>query len=1057
MNLKYLKQVSVVFMVATLLCLCSSSVASAASETMQRITVTGTVTDVDGEPIPGVGIAIKGANLGSITDASGKYSVSVGNQNDILVFSFIGYISKEIVVGNKTVINVVLEEDTQQLEEVVVVGYGRQTRPHLTGSISQVSSKELTKVPMQNISNMLTGKLSGLTSIQQTGKPGEDGTILYLRGLNTFSGSNNPLVIVDGVPRGMNDLNPNDVESISVLKDASASIYGVQGANGVILITTKTGSESAPQISYDGSFISVHNTAMPEFLDAPGYMYWHNKARVMDGLTPLWTADIQNRVMTNDPESVWGQTDWFSKIFRTGFTQQHNISASGGSDRAKYFTSIGYMNQEGTLRNTDLTRYNVRTNLDIKVAKNLKFTANLSGIRTDRNWPGFDIGQQTEFNPIRQAIDAIPIIKSEFEGLPTAWQWGGGYVLNPYAALYESGYMRQTRFSIDSNFKLEYDFSSLTDVLKGLRISVFASYNYDQTNDRNYGRYFQVYRVNNSFDEGIVGATGYPVGNEFVKSASWGDNWMLRPQIEYSRLIADKHLVGAIFLMEERKTYSSTMSGKKIGYISDDPVDISTGTEYADETWGRIVSGSYSNTGQKSYVGRLNYAFGSKYLAEFAFRYDGSYRFAPENRWGFFPSGSLGWVISQEEFMKSIEAIDFLKLRASYGQAGNDDIRIGGSPLYFQYNSTYAFAANSMTFGGRPVTQLYTSNAYVYRNLTWSTAHLYNIGIDLDMWRGKLGMELDVFYQKTTDILESVSANFPPSLGGYYPSIQNSGMVENRGFEITLKHNNKINADWSYGLKGNFAFARNKVLRRANADNHPNYRPVVGVPMGVRYGFEALGLFQTQDEIDQYPNPPTGSIKLGDIKYRDVNGDGMISSNHDYVKIGYGDVPEINFNFTMEASWKNLSLSLLWQGVAHTDYELSGVYNSGVTASTRYTNSFGEGGNSPSYLVEDAWTPENTGARYPRLTATANANNSNRSSWWLINGNYLRLKNLNLSYSIPAKVLTKTPLSRVNIYVAGSNMLTFSHFKWVDPESPSVSNGYYPQQKTYSVGLNVTF
>jgi hypothetical protein len=362
-----------------------------------------------------------------------------------------------------------------------------------------------------------------------------------------------------------------------------------------------------------------------------------------------------------------------------------------------------------------------------------------------------------------------------------------------------------------------------------------------------------------------------------------------------------------------------------------------------------------------------------------------------------------------------------------------------------------------MGFGGKSITQFYTNNAYVYRYLTWSTTHLYNIGFDLEMWRGKLGVELDVFYQQTSDILEPVAANFPSSLGGYYPAIENSGKVENRGFEITLKHNNRINSDWHYALKGSFSYARNKILHQANADNHPNYRPRVGTPMNVRYGYQALGLFQTQEEIDQYPNAPSGTINLGDIKYKDVNGDGYINSTHDYVKIGHGEVPQINFNLNMEASWKNFHLSMIWQGVAICDFELSGVYNSGVTASTRYTNAFGEGGNSPRYLVEDAWTPENTSARFPRLTSVANGNSAWRSSWWVINGNYLRLKNLNISYSVPENVLSKMPFSRINIYLAGTNLLTMSHFKWIDPESPSVSNGYYPQQKTYSVGLNLTF
>ncbi|MDR2147203.1 MAG: TonB-dependent receptor [Tannerella sp.] len=1030
--------------------LCSVACLSAA---YSQKTVSGKITDAGGSELPGVTVVVRGdRTTGTTTDVTGAYRIVVPSDNATLEFSYIGFKTRTETVGNRLVVDVTMEEELSQLDEVVVVGYGIQQRINMTGSVSQVNAKELLKAPMQNVSNMLTGKISGLTSIQSSGKPGADGTTLYVRGLNSYNGGNGPMVIVDGVPRTIDYLNPNDIESVSVLKDASASIYGVQGANGVILITTKSGSEGAAKISYDGSYTATQNTAMPEFLNAVDYMYWHNKAREMDGLTPLWTADIQNRVINNDPNSIWGQTNWLDKIFRTGTTQQHNISASGSTDKVKYYASIGLMDQEGTLKNTNLRRYNLRTNLDIQVAKNLKFTTNLAGYRADRHWPGTDISNQGEFNPVRQAITSLPIIKSDYEGLPTAWN-GATYLVNGYAALNESGYKNQSRWHLDSNFKLEYDFSGLADVLKGLRVSIFAAYNYEQSADSNYDRYYELYYVNGNLDEGVAGASGYTPGNAYTKSSSYGDDWMLRPQVDYSHDFG-KHFVGATLLFEERQGYSNTMTGTKRGFYSDDPVDISLGTVFPEIP----VTGSYGYSGQKSYVGRANYSFARKYLAEFAFRYDGSFRFAPENRWGFFPSASVGWVLSEEDFFsKALPDVEYLKIRASYGQAGKDEVIVNGEARDFMYNSTYAMAANSMVLGGQSITQFYTTNAYVYRNLTWSTTHSYNLGFDLNMWRGKLGMELDLFYKLTTDILENVGANFPLSLGGYYPAIENSGKVENKGFELTLTHNNRINSDWSYGLKGNVSFARNKVLHRAMADNHPNYRPVVGSSMNARYGFRALGFFQTQEEIDSYPSAPSGNIRLGDLKYTDINGDGIINLQHDYVKIGYGGIPEINFSLNMDLSYRNFYTSLLWQGVSHADYVLSGVYDTGVISSTVYTSSFAEFGNSPYYRIEGAWTPENTNAKFPRLSTQANGNNAWESSWWLVNGEYMRLKNMNIGYNVPGKVLQKTPFSGISIYLAGTNLLTFSHFKYVDPESPSVSNGYYPQQKTYSVGVNITF
>lgn len=1012
---------------------------------VQEITVKGTVLDEQRVPLIGVNVMIEGSTQGTITDVDGNFTIKV-KPDASLRFSYIGYESITVKVNNQESIEVVMKESASALDEVVVVGYGIQKKINLTGSVSQVSSKDLMKAPMQNTSNLLTGKISGLTSIQSSGKPGDDGTALYVRGLQSFGG-NGPMVLVDGVARSMDYVNPNDIESISVLKDASAAIYGVQGANGVILITTKGGSESPAKIMYDGSFTLTENTAMPEFLNAPDYMYWHNKARSMDGLDPLWTADIQNKVMSNDPNSIWGQTDWLEKVFQTGSTNQHNVSASGGTDKVKYFASLGVMDQEGTLKNTSFNRYNVRANLDIKVAKNLKFTTNISGYRTDRNWPGSAIGGQQEFDPIRQAINSIPIIKSEYNGIPTAWQ-GSSYLVNGYAALYNSGYKKQNRWRLESNYKLEYDFSDITDYLKGLKASLFASYDYGHTADSNFDGYYELYGVNSSFDEWVAGASGYNKARGYSKASSWGDTYMLRPQLEYSRLFG-KHNVSAIALYEKTKNYSNTMTGTKRGYVIDNPVDIEHGGEFPEAA----ISGSHGYTGYQSWVGRLNYVYDNKYLLEFAFRNDASYKFPTENRWGFFPSVSAGWVISQEEFFqKALPNVDLLKLRGSYGVAGND-----ATVEPFLDKPTYKLAGNSMILGGRPISQFYTKNPYLYSDLTWYTTKTFNVGVDVEMWRGMLGLEVDVFYQLTENILEEQSGSYPTSLGSYYPSFRNTGKVDNRGIELTVKHNNRINSDWSYGLRGNVSFARNRVLSKAVSDNYPNYRGVLGESMGARYGYKALGLFQTQEQLDVYPVAPSGEKRLGDIMYLDYNGDGVINADHDYVKIGYGQIPEINFSLNLDVSYKDFYASMLWQGVSHVDYELSGVYDTGVTSSTSYTSVFSGSGNTPSYLAEDSWTPENTGAKYPRLSTISNGNNAWRSSWWVVNGEYLRLKNAQIGYNLPAKLLKKTPFSRINIYMAGTNLLTFSHFKYVDPESPSVSNGHYPQQKTYSMGLNVTF
>lgn len=574
-------------------------------------------------------------------------------------------------------------------------------------------------------------------------------------------------------------------------------------------------------------------------------------------------------------------------------------------------------------------------------------------------------------------------------------------------------------------------------------------YNFGSTLDYNYLRKYSLYKFDpRSFTVTETIAQGIPESN-FNKSNSLGWSMTIRPQINYEREFG-KHSVSALFFFERRKSYDDTMTGYKTGYYADFPIDLSMGLVNQSP----YTTGSHSYTGSAGFAGRISYAYDKKYLLEVTMRADGSYKFAPKNRWGYFPSVAVGWVMSEEAFFKrALPKIEYFKLRASYGVLGSDDT----SPYLYMQSFFSTAPGFTCVIGGQPQSAYYTGG-YIHDNLTWSRTHTYNFGMELRAFQGKLGIEFDWFYKLTSRILESDSGGtYAPSLGGNNPAWLNSGRVDNRGFELTLRHANSFRNGWSYALTGNLSWARNRVLSRRIADNHPSYRAILGEPLGSIYGFQALGLFQTQEQVDNYPTAPSGWAGLGEIMYKDIDGDGKIDRDHDYVKIGRSTTPEMSFSLNMDVAWKNISLSVLWQGVALCDYQLSGLYGNGHTDNTMYTRPFYGDGNAAYYLVENSWRPDHTNAEYPRLHAITNSNNANASTWWIRNGAYLRLKDVRLSYALPKKLLSKIGIERTSIYVAGTNLLTFSAFKYIDPENPGINNGYYPQQRTYSIGLNLTF
>lgn len=1022
-----------------------------------QINIQGKVKDTSGEPLIGLSVMVKGTTTGTVTDIGGNFSIQVPNQKTELTFSFVGYKKQTLIVGTNKQLTITMQEDAELLNEVMVVGYGTQKKVSMTGSVSQLGNKELVRSPLPNVSQMLAGKLPGLVTKQESGQPGADDATMYIRGMGTW-GDAKPMILVDGVERSFNNLDPNEIESVSILKDAaSAAVYGVKGANGVILVTTKRGTaDKKPEISYSGSMTLSQNTNFPKFLDGEEYAKWYNYAESINGRAPLFTASDINKIKNGDPDGYFGNTNWYDLLFKkTAITHQHNLSVNGGSKNIVYFLSLGYLNQEGTVKNVDFDRYNFRMNVDAKITKDFTVSADISGRVEDRNNPGLSDftgkGNTSGSNLVNMMMAAHPYINAyDKNGIPMASSLSQK---NPLAARDLSGTNDKNNTVVNGSLAFKYDPS----FIKGLSMKFTSSYDVE-------------YETNQTFFTPVTLSIFNPIdksvslnsGTEFGTNAQLTEGTVkttrstFQEQINYNHTFAEKHNFGFLFVAEQSKWKEHKMGAYVEGFDFYDLPQLNFGKLNP-----KKPTGSSQELPRVGFVGRLNYDYAGKYLAEVSARADASTVFAKENRWGYFPAVSLGWRISEESFIKdNFSFIDNLKLRVSGGLLGNDRI----DP--FQYLRMMALTPDSKVdgvdpkiipagvIGGVPVNGLYSSNVPNY-DITWEKSHNYNIGLDASLWNGLLSMEVDGFYKVTKDILTGVAALHPPSIGGYYPGVVNMGMVDVKGFELVLKHKNKI-GEVNYFLKGNISYAKNRILRIDESANIPDYQRVIGTSVGTKFGFIADGLFQTDKEAQTSPTW-SKSARAGDIKYRDINGDGKITYEQDQVAIGKSNVPEMNFGFELNADWKGFDFSANFQGAAMCDVSLMGNYPGIGWDDTAYTRTFYGNANTPRYLVQGSWTPENTSGKYPRLDTQYRDNNNCASSLWVKDGSYIRLKALQIGYSIPSKLLAKMNIARMRVYASGSNLFTLSGLDYLDPEVPDVNNGYYPQQRTFSFGMNLTF
>jgi len=1030
-----------------------------------QINIQGKVKDTNGEPLIGLSVMVKGTTVGTTTDAGGHFSIKAPNQKSVLAFSFVGYVKQFVPVGTNKELTIVMQEDNALLDEVMVVGYGTQKKSTLTGSVSQIKGDQLLTTPSTNVSSLLGGRVAGIQSVQTSGQPGSDQAALTIRG-SIYSAT----YIVDGMPRSINDIDPNDIETISVLKDgAAAAVYGLKGAGGVIIVTTKKGHVGKSQITYNGSVGISVNANFPKFLDGPSYAYYYNKALEMDGNSPVFTKSQIAKMTNGDDSDGWGNTNWLDAIFGTGKNEQHSVTVQGGTEKLKYFTSLGYLDQEGNIKNYTYKRYNLRSNIDADISDNWKFSLGIAGQVGRKQRPGYEAGSagtdtdgtdgDSWMTIVNQAISSHPYLPETQNGLYVATPNGSNQPNSPLAAINESGTYKTNSMDLQSNVSLQYN----APWLKGLSFKATGSYDFETSRNKNLSTpyYVSMARIPDSSTSDITydkvidarGNTYYSLGEgdtEYTQLVGQGS-------INYATTIAQKHHIDAMILTEIRdyKTNSLAAYGKSTSAVFSSLPELSY-AQSADSP----ISGSSDETRSLGYVFRAKYDYSDKYLAEFTGRYDGSYKFSGNvggKRWGFFPSLSVGWRASGEDFMKDIKSIDNLKIRGSVGMLGND----GSIPAY-SYLNTYKTTkdATTVNIGGNLANAMSTTG-YANASLTWERTLSYNAGFDLTMWKGLLGVEFDAFYNFTYDILTTMGTNYPPSMGGYYPTYKNYDRTDSRGLEVTLTHRNHIGTGkniFNFGSSFNLTYAKTRWLRYPDSPNTPDYAKLTGKDVGTLYGWVAEGLYQTQKEIDNSAWPFGEKPRLGDIKYKDLNGDGTIDYQ-DKAYVGKSNKPKFVAGLNLFGDWRGFDFNVQFTGAADCEVSLTGTYYNGYDDNTIYTKTFNNGANSPVYLVENAWRPDNTSGTYPRLTVNdPHSNNGLASTFWFRDGKYIRLKSAQIGYTLPTSLMRKVGITKTRIYVQGSNLFTLSGLpQGIDPESPSVNNGYYPQQKTFMTGITLTF
>lgn len=1016
---------------------------SAVLSVTQQRKVTGVVTDTNGESVIGASVVEKGTTNGITTDMDGRYEINVSNKNAVLTISYLGYVPQDVKVEGRRNINVQLFEDSKALEEVVVIGYGAQKKSSVVSSINTITSAEL-KVPSRNLTNNLAGQVAGLIAVQRSGEPGYDNAEFWIRGVSTFSGAQNPLILVDGIPRAMADIEPDEIETFSLLKDAAATaVYGAEGANGVILITSKRGREAKPKFTFRAEGTMLTPTRVPEFLGAKDFMEAYNEGLMNEGSAPMYSADLIEKHGSHIDPDLYPDVNWMDLLKDQTFNQRYTLNVRGGSGRVRYFVSGAYYSEKGLFEtnglekydaNIGLERFNLRSNIDIDVSKTTVINVDMSGQYLMTNYPG----QATKdiFSAMtRTAPNQIPMVYSD--GSLAGHVFHSENKNNPYNLINHSGYIKEWRTNIQSKVSINQKLDIIT---KGLSFKGTVSFDSNATNVVSRKKGPTLYHADERNEDGTLKLYEVVAGSDNLSESKSNKNdkqIYIEASLNYQRTFGSHNVNGLLLYMQKEKSYhDQALPYRKQGI-----------------------------------VGRASYSYDDRYFVEGSFGYTGSENFADGYRFGIFPAVGVGWLLSEERFysegLKKI--INKLKFRASYGRTGNDQtekerfiyrgtLNQGGGG----YNLGILDGSTTGGVGGSIWEARFASPA-----LSWEIEDKQNYGIDLGLLDNRIDLQVDYFSNKRHNIL--LKRQTILGVAGFQQSPwQNFGIVTNKGVDASLTLNHRV-GDWKLSGRGNFTFARNKIIEKDEVPQPYPWMNDTGTRINSYDLYIAEGLYKEEDFVitgegldrkytlkeGVVKSGISGDIKPGDIKYKDMNDDGIIDAYDRVQDAAQPSVPEIVYGFGFNVEYKGIYAGIFFQGVGNTSTVIG--TNAGQLI---FPFAWGVEESSLRKEVLDRWSENNQSddVMFPRLRSYGHPHNNAASTWWLRSASFLRLKNIEIGYNFSEKTLRRTPFNGLRIYLMGNNLAVWDHIKTWDPEISNKNEGVnYPLSRTFTLGLEVSF